>query len=198
MHVYYSLTSPYARVVRIALREKGLNEQVEHHVVNPWEDDPGLMQVNPLTRVPTLVTDGEMSLTEAPLICQYLERHHPEPALVPPGADSRVLGETGLALGVIDGAVHKLLGRKAAGAEFDDSPLGQRRDRAIRQALDRLEEQPPGALPELGAIAVAVALEYVDFRFPEIAWAANRPRLGAWYDRVRGHASVKETAPVDA
>lgn len=197
MQIYYSLTSPYARIVRIAIHEKGLGAQVEHHVVNPWDDDPGLMHVNPLTRVPTLVADDGTTLTEAALITQYLERRHPDRALLPKGADSRVLGEAGIALGVIDAAVHKLLGRKAAGGEFDDSPLGQRRDRAIRQALDRLEAQPPGVMPELGAIAAVVALEYLDFRFPELAWGTDRPRLGAWYADLCTRPSVKDTAPVD-
>ncbi|MDN3517693.1 glutathione S-transferase family protein [Aquisalimonas lutea] len=198
MQIYYSLTSPYARIVRMAIHEKGLGAQVEHHVVNPWDDDPGLMQVNPLTRVPTLVTDDGTTLTEATLITQYLERRHPDRALLPKGADSRVLGEAGIAVGIIDAAVHKLLGRKAAGEAFDDSPLGQRRDRAIRQALDRMEARLPGAMPELGAIAAVVALDYLDFRFPELAWAEDRPQLGAWHDALRTRPSVKDTAPVDA
>jgi glutathione S-transferase len=57
MDLYYSTTSPYARLVRVAVREKGLDGRVTPHLVDPWADDADLMRVNPLVRVPALVTD---------------------------------------------------------------------------------------------------------------------------------------------
>lgn len=195
MQLYYSLTSPFARIVRIALHEKALHDGTDHRVVNPWEDDADLMRVNPLTRVPTLVSDDGQAITESLLIVQYLEWLHPERPVVPAEVFARVLAEAGRAHGMIDAAVHKLLGRKVAGEAFDTSALGARRDRAIRQALDALEATPPGAIPELGAIATLVALEYIDFRFPEMAWRDQRPGLQAWYDAARQRPSVTETAP---
>ena len=197
MDFYYSLTSPYARVVRIALIEKEQNDAVQHHVVNPWEDAPELVRVNPLVRVPTLVTDEGVVLTECLLLIRFLERQWPGHALLPKTGFSRNMSEAGLAMGIIDSGVHKLLGRRIVGDAFDESDLARRRDRGIVATLDTMEKAPPGPFPELGAIATAAALEYLDFRFPEFQWARDRPALSAWYTDIRQRQSVTETKPRD-
>ncbi len=198
MDLYYSLTSPYARLVRMALIEKEQNDAVTHHVVNPWDDAPELVRVNPLVRVPTLVTDDGTTLTECLLLIRFLERQWPSHALLPKTGYSRNMSEAGLGMGIIDSAVHKLLGRKIAGEAFDESPLGQRRNRAIVAALDAMEATPPGPFPELGALATRVCLDYLDFRFPEINWSEGRPALSAWHARSSERPSVLDTAPRDA
>ncbi|QIT54641.1 glutathione S-transferase [Aquisalimonas sp. 2447] len=197
MDFYYSLTSPYARVVRVALMEKERNDAVTHHVVNPWEDAPELVRANPLVRVPTLVTDDGTPLTECLLLIRFLEREWPSHSLLPKTGYSRNMSEAGLAMGLIDTAVHKLLGRKIAGDAFDESALGQRRNRAVVSALDAMDKAPPGPFPELGAIATLVALDYLAFRFPEFDWPKGRPALTAWHADHAGRSSVTETAPRD-
>ena len=42
MKLFYSTTSPYSRVVRIALAEKGLS-QVEGVLTDPWKDSAALL-----------------------------------------------------------------------------------------------------------------------------------------------------------
>jgi len=198
MDLYYSTTSPYARLVRVAVREKGLDGRVTPHLVDPWTDDADLMRVNPLVRVPALVTDDGQALTESLLIALYLETTHPEPALVPAGQRSAVLARAGVAMGAVDAAVHTLVGRRIAGPDFDASPVGLRRRRGIEQALDRLEHDPPGepgATLDLGAIAAAVLIDYLPFRFPNVGWLQGRPRLAAWHQAVRGRPSLGETGP---
>ena len=145
MDLYYSTTSPYARLVRVALREKGLDGRVTPHLVDPWADDAELMRANPLVRVPALVTDDGQALTESLVIALYLETAHPEPALVPTGQRAAVLARAGVAMGAVDAAVHTLIGRRIAGPDFDSSPVGLRRRRGMEQALDRLEHDPPAS-----------------------------------------------------
>lgn len=198
MDLYYSLTSPYARVVRMALMEKEKSDAVTHHVVNPWEDAPELVRANPLVRVPTLVTDDGTVLTECLLLIRFLEREWPGHALLPKTGFSRNMGEAGLAMGLIDTGVHMLLGRKIAGEAFDESALGQRRKRAVISTLDAIEKAPPGPFPELGAISTMVALDYLAFRFPEFDWPKGRPALAAWHADHADRNSVTETAPRDS
>jgi glutathione S-transferase len=196
MDLYYSNTSPYARLVRIALREKGLDGGVTPHLVDPWADDADLMRVNPLVRVPALVTDGGQALTEALVIALYLETAYPEPPLVPAGQRAAVLARAGVAVGAVDAAVHTLVGRRIAGPDFDASPVGLRRRRGMEQALDRLERDPPGdpgATLDLGAIAAAVLIDYLPFRIPNVDWLQGRPRLAAWHQA--GRPSLAETVP---
>lgn len=195
MELYYSLTSPYARIVRVALLEKQLDDRVAYHVVDPWADDPSLMRVNPATRVPALITNDGTPITESLLMVHYLETVWPKPPLIPAMDRERTLATAGLAVGVIDAAVHTLLGRKAAGAEFDGSPLGQRRTRAMNTILDRLEEQPPEPSGQLGALTLAVALDYLDLRFPDMGWAATRPQLARWHEAMEERNSLSSTLP---
>ncbi len=195
MELYYSLTSPYARIVRIALLEKHLDDRVTHHVVDPWGDDPSLMQVNPATRVPTLITHDGTPITESLLMVHYLEAVWPQPGLIPTIDRERTLSEAGLAVGMIDAAVHTLLGRKIGGAQFDASPIGQRRTRAINAALDRLEAQSPAISGQLGALTVAIALDYLDLRFPDMGWAVTRPQLARWHEAMEERESLSRTRP---
>ena len=63
MKLVASLTSPYARKIRVALAEKGLPFTLEVDI--PWLAETSVPDYNPLGKVPALVADdGEV---EAPL-----------------------------------------------------------------------------------------------------------------------------------
>ena len=79
--LYDDVFSPYARKVRIALYEKGVPfERVRalHGDCNRTD----FIHVNPRAEVPALV-DGDFSLYDSTVICEYLEDRYPEPALYP-------------------------------------------------------------------------------------------------------------------
>ena len=104
MQLLANTTSPDVRIARVALIEKGLN--IEPTIVDPWADDTRLREANPATRVPTLITDDGIPLTESLLIVQWLEHTRPAPDW--PGllgtSAAGVLSRAGIALGVIDAA----------------------------------------------------------------------------------------------
>ena len=81
MKLLMNTTSPYARIARIALWEKGLSE-IETRIVDPWGDTPELLDANSAARVPALVTDDGQALTESLLIVLWLEKVRPEPSLL--------------------------------------------------------------------------------------------------------------------
>lgn len=131
MKLLMNNTSPYTRVARIALWEKGLGD-IETRIVDPWEDTPELVAANPSARVPTLVLDDGQVLTESLLIVLWLERARPEPSLL--GGDPiGTVARAGVAMGVIDAAAHTIISRRIAGPGFDDSPVGLRRRRSMRR-----------------------------------------------------------------
>jgi glutathione S-transferase len=72
--------SPFVRKVRVFLAEKGL--EYEHDPVNPFAPPEGFRELSPLGRIPAF-RDGERTLADSSVICAYLERTHPEPALFP-------------------------------------------------------------------------------------------------------------------
>ncbi len=80
MRILTNTTSPFARVARIALGEKGFDLGVTE-IVNPWSDDAALRRLNPAMRVPTVETDEGLPLTDSMLIVAWAERKRPDPSL---------------------------------------------------------------------------------------------------------------------
>jgi glutathione S-transferase len=179
MHLFMNTTSPYARIARIALDEKGLDYDSE--VVDPWADAPQLLEANTAGRVPTLVTDEGRRLAESLLIVLWLEAQRPQPPLL--GADRLAsVAQAGIAMGVIDAAVHTLIGRKITDASFDESPVGRRRRRSMIDGLRRLESDPP-------------RYDYVRFRFANAAWMPALPQLDGLAARLAERPSFERSRP---
>ena len=197
MRLFLNTTSPYARLARIALAEKG-HADMPLETVDPWADAARLLDVNTAARVPALVADDDRPLTESLLIVLWLEHRTPSPSLL--GVDATaVVSRAGIAMGVIDAAVHTLIGRKITDASFDTSPVGLRRRRSMADGIARLETDPPvfteGATPTIDVIATVVALDYLDFRFPSAEWLAPAPALRALAARVHDRASFEASRP---
>lgn len=197
MKLLINTTSPYARIARIALWEKGLGE-VPTQIVDPWGDTPELLQANSSGRVPALILDDGQVLTESLLIVLWLERTRSEPSLLG-GDPTDVVARTGVAMGVIDAAVHTLIGRKIVGGpDFDESPVGVRRRRSMAEGLKRIEadlQEPGEGVPMLDAITAVVTLDYVQFRFPQAGWMPSLPRLERLQQRLRARPAIERTLP---
>ena len=202
MQLLASTTSPYVRIAQVSMIEKGLN--VEPTLVDPWADDARLREANPATRVPTLITDEGIPLTESLLIVQWLEHTRPAPgwpSLLGPGAVG-VLSRAGIALGVIDAAVHTIIIRKVtAPVLFDETPVGLRRRRTMAEGMARLEaiaargELTASDAPRLDAICAVVALDYLRFRFDGQSWMPPMPALDALSLSLRQRPSFAQTLP---
>ncbi|WP_148252146.1 glutathione S-transferase N-terminal domain-containing protein [Aidingimonas lacisalsi] len=198
MELFLNATSPYARVVRIVVLEKGLSHAVTLRCCDPWADDAPLLAVNPVGRVPALVTDEGVTLSESSLIAQYLDSVGNGDSLLPPSRLSETLHLAGLGQGLMDAAFTTVIARKHQGNEADDTVLGRRRRRAIERTLDQLEREVddtalPGATA-LGEIVVTVALDYLSFRLPDLDWSWSRSQLREWHDHVARRESFQRTA----
>lgn len=196
MKLYFSTTSPYARLARVALAEKGCAE-IAGLLTDPWHDDPGLLDANPSARVPALLLDSGQRLTESLLIVLWLETQRPTPTLLA-GDPAGVISMAGLAMGVVDAAAAVIIGRKMTDASFDESPVGLRRRRSIVKGLSRLESDPPrlgNGTADLSVIAAVVAVDYLRFRFPQAAWLPAIPRLDALAAQARMRPSFGSTMP---
>jgi glutathione S-transferase len=74
--------APNPRRTRIFLAEKGLKVPTQQVDLGALEQmNPDYAEINPLKRVPALVLDDGMVLTESVAICRYFEGVHPEPPL---------------------------------------------------------------------------------------------------------------------
>ncbi len=198
MKLYYSTTSPYARKVRVVAIEKGLGARLELDLASPWPDPAAIVPFNPLGKIPVLVGDDGLVLYDSPVICEYLDANGGGPKLVPAAGRERweVLRRQALADGMLDAAVAIVLeGRRPPGERSTDAP--RRAAEAIRRAVAAIgTDVPPPAAPfDLGAIAIAVALGYLDFRLPELGAGAAHPALRDWWHTVRERPSLAATRP---
>src|SRR6059036_3571994 len=75
-----SYLSPYVRKVLVFLHLKRIPYTIDPII--PFMGDDRFTRLSPLRRIPVLV-DGDLTLTDSSVICQYLEDRHPEPALYP-------------------------------------------------------------------------------------------------------------------
>jgi len=198
MELYLNATSPYARLVRIVLLEKGLADTVTLKWCDPWADDAELLKANPAGRLPALVTEEGTTLSGSLLIAVYLDSVSPNPPMLPAASRGDVLHLAGLGQNLMDAAFTTVIARKHYGNEIDESELGQRRSRAIQRLLKQLNnelgEKQQASNVNLGEIAIAVALDYLAFRLPEVNWKEEYPRLLAWHAGVTARGSFQETA----
>ncbi len=191
-----SLTSPFARKVKVALIEKAL--PFEEIRVDPWAVPKVLLQANPLSQVPTLVTDTGETLVNSETILTWLERHAPSPPLLPAGnaEAARALAIAGLCQGMIEMTVAIVLERRRA-PEQQSAALIERRTQALQRAMAQLENRFHVQRDrfQIDAIGVACALGYLDLRLPEWPWRKSAPRLTDWQAWAAARPSLQASAP---
>jgi glutathione S-transferase len=199
MKLRYSTTSPFARKCVVVSMETGLDQRVEVVPTLPWAADTDLVKDNPLSKVPTLITDGGEALYDSAVICEYLDSLHDGHKLVPPSGGARWAQKRleALADGLMEAAVAKRI--ETAMRPEDKRWTGwiERQEAAIRRSLDALDQECAGWGDDfmLGQITAACALGYLDLRFPADDWRPGRPRLAAWFTKVSARPSMIASLP---
>lgn len=197
MKLLYSPTSPYVRKVRVLAIERGLADRIELVTAIPWPDPAAIVRANPLGKVPVLVTDDGFAIYDSPVICEYLDTVAAGPALIPAsGAERwRVLRCQALADGVLDAAVAVVLERRRTASEQSAAAIQRSLD-AIHRAVAALagELKPPSQF-DLGQIALAVALGYLEFRLADTDFGTTAPGIRDWWATVRERPSLVATRP---
>lgn len=198
--------SVYVRIARLVLAEKGVAyERVE---VNPFAADvPGeYLALHPFGRVPALVHD-DFVLYETGAITRYVDRAFPGPALQP--ADPKRLARMDQIVGVVDSYAYWPLVRQVfvqdvmrphMGTAGDPQELQKGLDASAR-ALDALETlaaaEPWLTGPDLSLadLHLGAMIAYFAQSPRGAALLAERPRLSAWWQRLKERPSVAATDP---
>jgi glutathione S-transferase len=107
MKLMSSPLSPYGRKVKIAAGMKGLTGKIEILPADTNAGDPALNKLNPLGKIPCLVTDEGEAVFDSHVICEYLDSLSSSPVLFPKdGAERwRTLTRGALADGILDAAL---------------------------------------------------------------------------------------------
>ena len=197
MKLFLNQTSPYARVVRIILLEKNLIDQTELCWCDPWSDDETLIDENPASKIPTLKTHSGTAISETLLIVSYLNDLTPENNLIPSYRKEQVYHLAGLGQALMDASFSTVIARKYSEKKEDDSVLGNRRKKVITRTLKRLENNIDHYFEDdlsLGEIIIAVALDYLVFRLPELNIGLHYPKLDQWRKTILQSKHFENTA----
>jgi glutathione S-transferase len=196
MKMYHSPASPYARKVRICALARGLDSRIELVPCNPNESPADLLAQNPLSKIPTLITDDGVALFDSPVICEYLDSLGDALPMFPAqgAARWRALKQQAMGDGILDACVPRR-GELAKPKEAGRDALIARWRAAVERTLDALDAEPPHKAVDIGSITVACALGYLDFRFPQEPWRPGRPTLAAWFAAFSLDAAVAATVP---
>lgn len=202
MKLRYSPTSPYVRKVNILAIEAGLDDRIERIMTNTADPASDLPDMNPLGKVPTLITDQGRALYDSAVICEYLDSLHRGLKLFPASGEERwrALRLQALGDGILDAAVLCMLETKRRPEALRwDVWITRQRDK-ITRSLDLLEKESMQLEGQftIGLITIVAALDYLDFRLPDMAWRDGRPAVTAWYDKVCERPSVQTTRPKEA
>jgi glutathione S-transferase len=198
MKLYVTYTSPYARLARVLVLEKGLEPRVEIVEAKTRTPDSPYYRVNPSGRVPFLVIDSGVGMEDSQLICAYLDNLDGNPCFHPAAdADWSHRRLEASARSMLDGIA--VWAREMSRPEGERSPRTlaheAARSQRVADAFEAEVMQPvmQGAA-NMAQLVLAVALETARAR-KMADLTEGRPRLAAWLERVSRLASLRATAP---
>lgn len=200
MKLYITSGSPYARIVRMLIIEKGLSDRVEIVAAQTRQADSPYYTLNPSGRVPYLVRDDGVGLEESALICAYLDHLDGAPRFDPPAsAEARwpALRLEALARSMIDGLAVWIRELRRPTNERSPTILRHEADRAARMAdLWEREIRDPWMQGEINMAQLTLASALaIEARCPEFNWREGHPNLVAWYARIAARPCMRATEP---
>ena len=198
--LFYSSGSPYARICRMAIRERELTNAVEEIETTLRDPRASVLPFSPAGRVPALTLPDGPTLTETTLVLGWLDRQGEAPAVLP--VEDQSVSAYGRVLGLLDGiAVWNRELRRPVN-ERSPSVIALEQVRASRIA-DALEEDvAKGAYREMsghhvdaGYLTLAAVLGYAERRHTVWDWRTGRPALIDWFERASQRPAFADTLP---
>ena len=204
MKLIGATSSPYVRKVRIVMAEKKLD--YDFVLEDVWAADTAIAQSNPLGKVPCLVMEGGEAVFDSRVIAEYLDTLSPVGKLIPATGRERAEVKTweALADGAVDaGILARLEATWPGRADGERSQAWMDRqlakvDASLKAMSQGLGDKPfcSGIHLTLSDIAVVCALDWLAFRFPQIAWRSSYPNLARHADKLALRPSFADTKPV--
>ena len=198
MKLYVTLRSPYARLARILVIEKALEDRVEIIQAKTRTAGSPYYQINPSGRVPFLIDDAGIGMEDSQLICAYLDSLDGKPRFHDPlrASDWDYLRLEYAARNMCEGIC--VWGREMGRPDNERSPtvLAHEVARARRMAdffEDRVTDPLMQGVPCMARLILAVALDMAKRGFGDLT--NGRPRLAAWMRSISNLPSMQRTVP---
>ena len=201
MKLIIATPSPYARKIRVIMREKKI--KFEEIIDVPWNSNTLTHGLNPLGKIPILLREDHEPLFDSKVIAQYLDNFKPNPLFYPTNLEENTyakLLET-VADGICDSIVLIFL-ENSRKETLRSKTWINRQERKIVEGIkflaNNLQEKKyfVGNFFSIADISVFTCLEYLDFRFPKFRWRDKYQNLVSYWEIHQNRQSFLETKPV--
>ena len=201
MKLFYSPASPYVRKVMVLAHEKKIADRIEsiNTTANPVKINDVLLAHNPLGKLPCLVLKDGRAIFDSSVITAYIDSLS-EPRINPDFGPDRfdALTLEAMSDGMLDACLLMryeltLRPKEKFWQDWYDGQMAK-----VDNTLDLLETRLMPALTgkiNIGVIAIACALGYLDFRFSDKKWRDTRPNLSAFAAKIGERSSMQATQP---
>lgn len=199
MQLLMSPASPFVRKVRVVLRETGLISQVEevHVTTTALNTAPEILAANPLGKIPALVRPDGPALHDSRVITRFLD-DRAGAGLYPANGLYEMLTLEATADAIMEACVlmtyeHRLRPEAQQSPDWVEAQW-QKAIRAVT-AVDTLWMSHLSGPLNIGQIAVACALSYIDLRHDARSWRDGHDALAAWHNTFAERDSMVATNP---
>jgi glutathione S-transferase len=200
LKIYGVPISVHTRKVIVAAIEKDL--QFQNEPVMPFHAPAGWDKLSPTGKIPVAL-DGERVLRDSSVICAYLERVHPRPALYPsdPGEYAEALWHEEYADGtVFREVVHGLFFQKIIRPNIlkqksDPAAIEAILGSALPKVFGYLENSLDGGVPadRFGIGDIALTSNLINFHYLGYEIERRRyRRLAAYFARCLARPSIRK------
>ncbi|TVR09475.1 MAG: glutathione S-transferase family protein [Salinarimonadaceae bacterium] len=192
--------SPFGRKVKVAAGILGMSDRIEVFAADTTDPTDDLREQNPLGKIPILIDDAGEAFYDSRVIVEYLDELAGGGRLIPKGAARfPVLRLQALADGLVDACILIVYESRFRDPTRHEPKWLEYQSGKIARALDHLEALVGGLgdARDIGAIALACAIGYLDLRF-EGAYRQTHPKLAAFVDRFEAEVPVFAKTKVTA
>ena len=199
MDLIMSPASPFARKVRVLIREVGLDHHVNEVDVatTPLVPDAKALAANPTGKIPALIRNDGPAIYDSRVICRYLNARAGS-SLYPEEGLWEVLTLEATADAMMDAAVAMVYQARFVATDGASGDWIEAQWSKVAGALNAIDARWMSHLAgplNAAQIAVGSGWAYLDFRHGARDWRDDVPALADWFVGFAERTSMRDTAP---
>ena len=199
MQLLISPASPFVRKVRVLIREANLMDTVEevHVTTTPMNSAPEVVAANPMGKIPALIRADGPGIYDSRVITRFLD-DLAGANLYPQSRIWEILTLESTADAIMDATVAmsyevRLRPEEKQSNDWIEAQWAKA-TRGIAAVNSRWMSHLTGPL-NIGQIAMACALSYIDLRHNARGWRNGNEALANWYAEFAARDSMVATKP---
>jgi len=193
--LYNGPNSPFGRKAKITAIFHKI--QLEEKIIKVQESE-FLDNFNPLRKIPTLVINNNQTIIDSDNICLYFDEISSIETLFKKENYWQIMSTISVANGIMESVLERRMELIRPSNEQSKDFINKQEIRAFR-TINWLEKNWYNYEKKISMdqIAVAVALEYTNFRFTD-SWSKDCKKLNEWLSYFNSNDFMKLTIPKEA